>query len=71
LPCASAHRAQYTTSIDTGGCGCSIRHGLRENDRHGRPLDLSGWTLAEARGISMNGTTIIGTGTNPDGFKEG
>ena len=33
-------------------------------------LDLTGWTLNEALGISDNGSTIIGYGTNPDGYTE-
>lgn len=37
-------------------------------------LDLTGWTLSAARGISVSGRgfiTIVGTGTNPDGKLEG
>ncbi|MCH7604035.1 MAG: hypothetical protein IIB54_14845, partial [Planctomycetes bacterium] len=33
-------------------------------------LDLTGWTLGNARGISADGQTIVGWGTNPDGFAE-
>lgn len=33
-------------------------------------LDLSGWTLTEARRISADGSTIIGYGINPDGESE-
>jgi probable HAF family extracellular repeat protein len=33
-------------------------------------LDLTGWTLREARGISADGLTIAGWGINPDGFTE-
>lgn len=33
-------------------------------------LDLSGWTLTEARGISADGLTIAGTGINPNGDTE-
>jgi len=33
-------------------------------------VDLTGWTLREARGISDDGTTIVGYGTNPSGFTE-
>lgn len=33
-------------------------------------LDLSGWTLTEARRISADGSTIIGYGLNPDGDRE-
>jgi probable HAF family extracellular repeat protein len=34
-------------------------------------LDLTGWTLSEARGVSDDGLTIVGRGTNPDGALEG
>ena len=33
-------------------------------------LDLTGWTLQQARGVSADGLTIVGTGTNPDGNEE-
>ena len=48
-------------------------HGMRSlsdvltND-HG--LDLSGWQLSEATGISDDGLTIVGTGINPNGQPE-
>jgi uncharacterized membrane protein len=34
-------------------------------------LDLDGWTLAEATGISADGRVIVGNGTNPSGQREG
>ena len=34
-------------------------------------LDLTGWTLEEAWGISADGLAIVGMGTNPSGDKEG
>jgi probable HAF family extracellular repeat protein len=34
-------------------------------------LDLTGWQLHQATGISADGLTIVGTGNNPDGFQEG
>lgn len=34
-------------------------------------LDLTGWQLSEARGISADGNTIVGFGTNPAGQNEG
>jgi hypothetical protein len=34
-------------------------------------IDLTGWTLDEARGVSGDGLTIVGTGTNPSGDQEG
>jgi probable HAF family extracellular repeat protein len=33
-------------------------------------LDLTGWRLTDAYGISPNGLTIVGTGINPDGYQE-
>ena len=30
-------------------------------------IDLTGWTLTEATGISADGLTIVGNGVNPDG----
>ena len=33
-------------------------------------LDLTGWTLSFASGISADGRTIVGRGINPDGFWE-
>lgn len=36
----------------------------------GLGVDVSDWELTEARGISADGTTIVGTGFNPDGNKE-
>ena len=33
-------------------------------------LDLTGWRLIEAKGISVDGLTIIGTGVNPQGDPE-
>ncbi len=34
-------------------------------------LDLTGWTLYEATGISADGLTIVGNGINPNGNYEG
>lgn len=36
----------------------------------GGGLDLSGWILAEARGVSADGRTVVGFGTNPAGQTE-
>jgi len=33
-------------------------------------LDLTGWTLTEATGISADGLTIVGNGINPSGLRE-
>jgi probable HAF family extracellular repeat protein len=37
----------------------------------GLGLDLTGWSLEVATGVSADGLTIVGSGTNPDGFQEG
>ena len=37
-------------------------------DQYG--LDLTGWTLTSANGVSDDGQTIVGTGVNPDGHTE-
>jgi len=34
-------------------------------------VDLTGWTLFRARGVSADGLTIAGEGVNPDGYVEG
>jgi len=34
-------------------------------------LDLSGWTLEQATGLSASGRTVVGWGTNPSGETEG
>jgi len=34
-------------------------------------LDLTGWTIGSVRGISADGTVIVGAGINPDGNSEG
>ena len=34
-------------------------------------LDLSGWTLQRATGLSASGRTVVGWGTNPSGDTEG
>jgi len=34
-------------------------------------IDLTGWTLTEADGISADGRTIVGQGTDPAGFSVG
>jgi len=34
-------------------------------------IDLNGWTLVEALGISEDGNTIVGYGSNPQGITEG
>ncbi|MBU6413632.1 MAG: PEP-CTERM sorting domain-containing protein [Planctomycetes bacterium] len=34
-------------------------------------IDLTGWRLEEARGVSANGRVIVGVGVNPQGLTEG
>lgn len=34
-------------------------------------IDLTGWTLRDAWGVSADGLTIVGNGTNPNGQSEG
>jgi probable HAF family extracellular repeat protein len=62
------------------GCGSAghafiwdTQNGMR--DLHqvltGLGVNLNGWTLTEARGISADGTTIVGNGTDPQGQFEG
>ena len=34
---------------------------------HDYGLNLSGWTLNDATGVSADGTTIVGDGTDPNG----
>ena len=48
-------------------------HGMREVDEVLTALgaDLTGWTLESADGISADGLTLVGWGTNPGGFTEG
>ena len=33
-------------------------------------IDMTGWTLSEAKGVSYDGTRIVGTGFNPQGNRE-
>jgi probable HAF family extracellular repeat protein len=48
------------------------QHGMRDLAAvlTGLGLNLTGWTLSEARGISADGRVIVGTGTNPQGNTE-
>jgi len=40
------------------------------DDLVGRGVDLTGWTLQDATGISFDGQTIVGNGIDPDGNPE-
>jgi len=74
-------RASIEGACGPFGCGSAGRafiwdqaHGMRDLvqvliTEYG--LNLTGWTLTEARGISADGRTIIGNGTNPAGNLEG
>src|SRR5262249_40649458 len=62
------------------GCGSAghafiwdAQHGMRDlNDvLTGLGVNLNGWVLTEARGLSADGTTIVGNGANPQGQFEG
>ena len=50
------------------GKGMRELHAVLEED-YG--LDLTGWTLLDANGISPNGRWIVGDGINPAGVREG
>jgi hypothetical protein len=45
---------------------------MRELDQvlTGLGLDLTGWTLRQVTGLSADGQTIVGWGTNPNGDTE-
>lgn len=47
-------------------------HGMRSltDVLEGYGLDLTGWTLGDAVGVSADGRTIVGTGVNPSGQSE-
>ena len=85
IPCndwSIAHAVSlYGTVIvgdpETGRGDCAFiwdsQHGMRNlhqvlTDEHG--LNLTGWQLSGARGISYDGTTIVGYGINPAGQSE-
>ena len=46
-----------------------LTNGMRELDQilSDSGIDLTGWTLTDAQGISDDGLTIVGYGTNPSG----
>jgi probable HAF family extracellular repeat protein len=48
------------------------RHGFRSIARllEGAGIDLTGWRLEQARGVSADGLTIVGLGQNPNGQQE-
>jgi len=64
------------SSVDSGG-GAFIwdaENGMRQLDQvltDDFGLDLTGWTLIRAKGISDDGFTIVGQGLNPSGENEG
>ena len=47
-------------------------HGTRSISKllEGEGVDASGWDLGIARGVSYDGTTIVGQGVNPDGVRQ-
>jgi len=64
-------RGNYTGS-DSDAFIWDDTHGMRELKQVliDLGLDLTGWNLQDAKGISANGQTITGFGINPSGFKE-
>ena len=76
---AAAVSADGSIVVGWGRSGSGIEvfiwdqaNGMRELDEvlTALGLDLTGWALTRARGISADGTTIVGWGTNPDGNTE-
>ncbi|MFG6094761.1 hypothetical protein SPB21_05900 [Leptothoe sp. ISB3NOV94-8A] len=62
------------SAIDAGAFIWDAVNGMRSlqavfTDEFG--LDLTGWKLGAATGISDDGLTIVGTGINPEGNFEG
>jgi probable HAF family extracellular repeat protein len=47
-------------------------HGIRrvQDALEAAGLDLTGWTLEDATGVSADGRTVVGNGTNPEGSSE-
>lgn len=75
---SAARAASADGSIIVGNSGGAFiwdaEHGMRNLqqvlvDDYG--LDLSGWELTTAYDIATDGHTIVGQGTNPQGFTEG
>ncbi|MBE0538009.1 MAG: hypothetical protein IH624_20295 [Phycisphaerae bacterium] len=58
------HAAYLWTEHD----GVRLIQDILENDCG---LDLDGWILTNASGISYDGRTIVGNGINPEGYEEG
>jgi probable HAF family extracellular repeat protein len=61
-------RAMYWTDPHDGGTGMVLLHDLLVSE-YG--LDLTGWILTDAEGLSADGRTIAGNGINPSGQHEG
>ena len=69
-----ASHSSAKSTIDTGAFIWDAVNGMRSlqtifTDEFG--LDLTGWKLGAATGISDDGLTIVGTGINPEGNVEG
>ncbi|HPD46935.1 MAG TPA: PEP-CTERM sorting domain-containing protein [Anaerohalosphaeraceae bacterium] len=62
------NRQEHAAYIWTVQSGIRLIQDILEND-YG--LDLAGWRLTSATGISDDGLTIVGNGFNPLGFEEG
>ncbi|HEY6564325.1 MAG TPA: hypothetical protein VIY86_07490, partial [Pirellulaceae bacterium] len=64
----------YSGSVNGGAMVWTTFHGMRSirdilTVEHG--LDLAGWQLGAAWDVSRDGTTMVGTGVNPQGNTEG
>lgn len=62
-------------NLDYGGWIYDDTHGYREilsflTNEHGLGAQVAGWTVDEVTGISTDGLTIVGYGTNPHGQSE-
>lgn len=61
-----------TTALGAEAFLWDAEHGMRslKSVLTAEGLDLSGWTLSNAWEVSANGTTIVGSGSNPEGQTE-
>lgn len=76
-PSSTAYAASADGSIivGRGSKGAFLwdtTHGIRplRDVLQDQGLDLTGWTLSEARDVSADGLTLVGSGINPDGNPE-
>jgi probable HAF family extracellular repeat protein len=87
LPLGILPGTAWSAAIDVSGDGSIIvgtsdevaflwdeAHGMRDLKQvlqQDFALDLTGWSLTRARGVSLDGLTIVGEGLNPQGRTEG